>query len=149
MCKEEIELINKMYYENLNCMIMDVICNIYPTGDLNFLCDIINDLSLMSLNEEVIKCIPDKSLSYRLRKNKNIKRLNKKGYVLEDDNNKRVLYLYKYKDMEVNIPKKLYDIINKYKLTSFKFELKNKSKVYMVITKNHNKWITNKICLEC
>ena len=149
MCEEEIELINKMYYENLNCKIMDVICNIHPTGDLNFLYDIINDLSLMSLNEEIIKYVPDSSLSYRLRKIKNIKRINRKGYYLEDDSNKRVLYLYKYKDMEVNIPKKLYDIINKYKLTSFKFELKYRSKVYMVITKKRDKWITNRICLEC
>ena len=128
---------------------MDVICNIHPTGDLNFLYDIINDLSLMSLNEEIIKYVPDSSLSYRLRKIKNIKRINRKGYYLEDDSNKRVLYLYKYKDMEVNIPKKLYDIINKYKLTSFKFELKYRSKVYMVITKKRDKWITNRICLEC
>lgn len=128
---------------------MDVICNIHPTGDLNFLYDIINDLSLMSLNEEVIKYVPDSSLSYRLRKIKNIRRINRKGYYLEDDSNKRVLYLYKYKDMEVNIPKKLYDIINKNKITSFKFELKYRSKVYMVITKKRDKWITNRICLEC
>ena len=149
MCEEEIELINKKYFENLNCRILDVICNIHTVGSLNFLSNAIDDLSLMNLNEEIIKCTPDRILSYKLRKIKNINRVNKKGYVLEDDKNKRVLYSYKYKNMEINIPKKIYDIINKYKLTSFKFELKCKSKIYIVIAKNHNKWRTNRICLEC
>lgn len=149
MDDNEIEIFNKMYLENLNCKIMDAICDYQSSqGPYSFLTLIIDKLSLMSLNEEIIKRTIDRYFQYRLRQLKNIE-VHRNNYKLLDDEHKHVLFLYKYDSLEVNVPKKILNMLEENKLSSFKFEIKRKSNVYIIITKKQNKWFTDRLCLEC